>query len=386
MLRVEFQGANPTTIRARAWLAGTAEPTTWLLNTTDSTARSSTGDARRTVPERGHRGGTRLLRGQLAGDRDGDPGHRTANPSGAAHWLYVVDDGTVYVYDIDNNHALVKQFPIPEEGKRGVAVAPGRGLLYISECGKGNCAGANGSLIAYDLVHDVVAWIANYSSASTSPRSRPTARPSTCPTGRTPQTARFHPGRERRQAHRLHQHRHQRAQHDRLAGRHPGVPDRLHRQQLQLRARMDPTTNQVTLNAGPMVNGVRPFTVNGKHTLMFTTSTNTCGFQVLSLTTGQVLYTVPFSGSCTWTASNAPSHGISLSPDETRLYVMDAARTSSRSTTSAGYPRVPPSLVATVHSARSPAGRVPASPTASGRAGSLTTSPAATSTSATRAM
>jgi DNA-binding beta-propeller fold protein YncE len=84
------------------------------------------------------------------------------NPSGTAHWLYVVDDGTVYVYDIDNNHALVKQFPIPEAGKRGVAVAPGRGLLYVSECGTSNCKGSHGSLLAYDLVHDVVAWIANY--------------------------------------------------------------------------------------------------------------------------------------------------------------------------------------------------------------------------------
>ena len=36
MVRVEFQGANPTVIRARAWLAGTAEPTAWLLNTTDN--------------------------------------------------------------------------------------------------------------------------------------------------------------------------------------------------------------------------------------------------------------------------------------------------------------------------------------------------------------
>ena len=37
----------------------------------------------------------------------------TPNPTGAAHWLYVVVDGRVYVYDIDNNHTLVKQFPIP---------------------------------------------------------------------------------------------------------------------------------------------------------------------------------------------------------------------------------------------------------------------------------
>ncbi len=87
---------------------------------------------------------------------------------------------------------------------------------------------------------------------------------------------------------------------------------------------VNPATNQVTLNAGPDINGVRPFTVNGKHTLAFTTSTNTCGFQVLSLTTGKVLYTVPFSGSCSWSASNAPSHGISLSPDEKRVYIMDA--------------------------------------------------------------
>jgi len=37
-LRAEFQGANPTTIRARAWKDGTTEPSTWLLNTTDSTS------------------------------------------------------------------------------------------------------------------------------------------------------------------------------------------------------------------------------------------------------------------------------------------------------------------------------------------------------------
>ena len=35
-LRVEFQGTNPTTIRARAWLEGTSEPTAWLLSTTDN--------------------------------------------------------------------------------------------------------------------------------------------------------------------------------------------------------------------------------------------------------------------------------------------------------------------------------------------------------------
>jgi hypothetical protein len=44
-LRVEFQGVNPTTIRARAWQAGTTEPSTWLLNTTDNTAAEQTAGA-----------------------------------------------------------------------------------------------------------------------------------------------------------------------------------------------------------------------------------------------------------------------------------------------------------------------------------------------------
>jgi streptogramin lyase len=36
--RVQFQGVNPTTIRARVWPAGAAEPSTWLLSTTDTTS------------------------------------------------------------------------------------------------------------------------------------------------------------------------------------------------------------------------------------------------------------------------------------------------------------------------------------------------------------
>jgi PKD repeat protein len=37
-VRLQAQGTAPTTLRARAWLAGTTEPTTWQLTTTDSNA------------------------------------------------------------------------------------------------------------------------------------------------------------------------------------------------------------------------------------------------------------------------------------------------------------------------------------------------------------
>ncbi|MBO3086541.1 LamG domain-containing protein [Cellulomonas fengjieae] len=36
--RFQTQGSNPTTLRARVWLDGTAEPTTWQVTSTDSTA------------------------------------------------------------------------------------------------------------------------------------------------------------------------------------------------------------------------------------------------------------------------------------------------------------------------------------------------------------
>jgi hypothetical protein len=36
-MRVEATGTNPTTIRAKVWEAGTAEPTSWSRSVTDST-------------------------------------------------------------------------------------------------------------------------------------------------------------------------------------------------------------------------------------------------------------------------------------------------------------------------------------------------------------
>ena len=102
------------------------------------------------------------------------------------------------------------------------------------------------------------------------------------------------------------------------------------------------------LPAAGAVPGIRPFTINGKHTLMFTTSTSTCGFQVLSLTTGNVLYTVMFSCSCNWTVSDAHSHGISLSPDETRVYVMDAPLDQLEVYDVSGLPNAAPRFVASV--------------------------------------
>lgn len=253
------------------------------------------------------------------------PTHAAQSASTTSHWLYVVDDGSVSVYDIDNNNALVKQFPIPVSGKRGVDVSPGRGWLYVSYCGATNCGGGHGSLLAYDLVHNTVAWNVNYTFGVDQFTVTPDGSKIYMPHGSdaTDNTTSIID-----------------ASNGNVIGSintgsngHNTIAS-LDGSQVYLTGYtggnfnyadvVNPATNQIILKAGPVINGIRPFTVNSNHTLMYTTSTNTCGFQVLSLTTGSVLYTVPFSGSCNWTVSNAPSHGIALSPDEKRVYVMDA--------------------------------------------------------------
>jgi DNA-binding beta-propeller fold protein YncE len=266
-----------------------------------------------------------------------------------AHWLYVVDDGGLYVYDIDNNHAMVKHIAIPVMGKRGVAVAPTTGMLYISECGTNNCSGLHGSLLAYDLIHDTVAWTVNYPFGVDQLAVTPDGTKIYMPHGADSTDGitsilDAHTGKvigsiqtgtdghntivsqDGTQVY--------------LAGYTGKNYNFVHI--------VDPVTNTVISNVGPTLNGVRPFTINGKHTLMFTTSSNTCGFQVLSLTKGNVLFTVPFSGSCAWTASTGPSHGISLSPDEKRAYVMDGPLDQVEVYDISGLPVSMPRLVASV--------------------------------------
>jgi large repetitive protein len=43
VLRVQAQGASPTTIRAKVWRAGTAEPTAGMATGTDSTGPQTAG-------------------------------------------------------------------------------------------------------------------------------------------------------------------------------------------------------------------------------------------------------------------------------------------------------------------------------------------------------
>jgi len=90
---------------------------------------------------------------------------------------------------------------------------------------------------------------------------------------------------------------------------------------------MDTATHSVSETVGPFSNVIRPFTVNASQTLCFVNVNGLLGFEVGDLRTGKVLHRVEIPGSKPGAEKRhgCPSHGIGLTPDETELWVTDAA-------------------------------------------------------------
>ena len=66
---------------------------------------------------------------------------------------------------------------------------------------------------------------------------------------------------------------------------------------------------------------MRPFSINGSETRAYIAWSNYRGFSVGDLTTGKIIKSVSFGGN---PCIIAPSHGVSLSPDNKEVYVMDS--------------------------------------------------------------
>jgi DNA-binding beta-propeller fold protein YncE len=116
-------------------------------------------------------------------------------------------------------------------------------------------------------------------------------------------------------------------------------------------------SNTVVRKIGPLNGpGVRPFTINGSQTLSFTTARSFLGFQVGSISSGKVLYTVPVPGFSFDPSEfgRTPDHGISLSPDERELYLIDTPNGYVHVFDVRGLPGTAPRLVASIKLAHAP--------------------------------
>lgn len=250
-----------------------------------------------------------------------------AGGAGAAqvhHYLYVFPDGEIDVYDADQAFRQVDSLPLPQaRGIRGVAVAAATRMLYVSYGSDSNAG--SGHLLKYDLVGRRVVWDRTYRFGIDSMALARGGRTIFMPTGEAAT------GREWKViaadgGNVLATITAGSGPHNTVVGAsgkwvYLGSPGDDHLWVASTR------TYRVTRRIGPLIGGVRPFTVNGRETLAYTTATRYLGFQVSSLKSGRVLFTVPIRG-FSWNpgrfAASAPSHGIALSPNEKRLAVIDA--------------------------------------------------------------
>ncbi|MGZ3624268.1 MAG: YncE family protein [Ktedonobacteraceae bacterium] len=263
------------------------------------------------------------------------------------HYLYVFPDQTVYVYDMDNNFQLVQQISLPmTSGGRGIIADPAGGFLYLSYHGDGGIHG-NGSLLKYDLIHNQVVWTQNYSFGIDSGAITPDGSTIYMPDGEAAYDGTWHiintsDGSIKGTIFTVTGN----AAHNTIVG--------FSGQHVYLGGLNNPTffvastsTNKISETIGPLVGGVRPFTINGSESLVFTTHTGFLGFQVSNLNTGKILYTVPVNG-FTAPAGSTSTHGISISPDEKELYLIDTPNSYVHVFNISGLPTNAPTQVANI--------------------------------------
>jgi DNA-binding beta-propeller fold protein YncE len=239
------------------------------------------------------------------------------------------------VYAIAHGQTLVQQMSLPTgDGVRGVAVSPSTHRLYLSHGGDGGGYG-NGALTAVDLLSGQVLWTRHFAHGVDSFAITPDGQTIYLPDGELTDDGKWYvvqasDGQEVGMI-------------DTGVGTGDNGPHNtlvsLDGREVYLGDRnsaesgsnyfyvASTATNQIIRRVGPFKSGIRPFTVNGKNTLVYASVTGFLGFQVGDLTTGAILDTVaitpPAGVSCDNSGATDPSHGISLSPDERELYVLD---------------------------------------------------------------
>lgn len=90
---------------------------------------------------------------------------------------------------------------------------------------------------------------------------------------------------------------------------------------------VDAKTRTIVKEIGPFSNMVRPFTFNGKQTLLFANINDFLGFEIADLRTGAIVAHVEVPGVTPGRSPThgIPSHGIAMTQDETEIWIADNA-------------------------------------------------------------
>lgn len=256
------------------------------------------------------------------------PAQETRGRRTLARYEYVVVNGAAYVYTSGAHPRLVQTIKLPGiKEPRGISAdVPGHALL-VSYGGYGGDTG-HGALAKVDLVTGKVVWTRRYGTGVDSPAITRDGTRLYLPTGEADPSGLWLVIR---------------TSDGKLVGRIRGGA-KAHNTVLSadgsrvylggrgvnyMLVASAKTGAIVAPRIGPLLAGVRPFTVDPAGKLVFTTATRFTGFQISSAATGRVLQTVAINGfgdaPQTYTG-DAPSHGLVLTDDGRRVWVLDTPR------------------------------------------------------------
>ncbi|HLI61003.1 MAG TPA: hypothetical protein VKV21_15180 [Solirubrobacteraceae bacterium] len=268
---------------------------------------------------------------------------RTARGMATHHDEYVFVDHAMYVYDADHGERLLARRSLPGiAGVRGVAADIRTHALYISYGGYGG--GYDGSLARYDLLSNRIVWTRSYGTGVDSLAVSRNGARLYLPDGEL-STDGIWLVLNARSGAVIARIRGGNGPHNTVVGA-SGRWVYLGPRNSPYLSVASTATDRVIRRIGPLYSGVRPFTVNASETLAYTTATGLLGFQVSSIRTGHVLYTVRFGPRFKYDRGtfpySAPSHGISLSPEGRRVWVIDSPNSFVHVYDVAGVPRHAP--------------------------------------------
>ncbi|HMF99343.1 MAG TPA: hypothetical protein VKE96_33820 [Vicinamibacterales bacterium] len=229
----------------------------------------------------------------------------------------------VLVFDIDHGHKFVRRIPLqgtmPDGGRqeaiKGIAAHARTARLYVSTSRR---------VAAYDLTTDKLAWEQAYDD-------RGTDRIALSPDGKTLYAPSLGAPKW--------------IIADAATGARVGAvdkPGRPHNTQFsddgtrvyfeaegdtRTMSVVDAKTRTIVKEIGPFGNMVRPFTFNGKQTLLFANINDFLGFEIADLTTGAIVGHVEVPGVTAGRSPThgIPSHGIAMTQDETEIWIADNA-------------------------------------------------------------
>jgi hypothetical protein len=224
----------------------------------------------------------------------------------------------IVAFDIDNGHKFVKRIPLgglDEHGKprnvKGICASAATKLVHVS---------TTHTLMCLDLVTDKLLWEKAYEGGCD--------RMSVTPDGKTI----YLPSLEKD-----HWHVVDAVSGDVLAkivpksGSHNTICG-LNGKEAYLAGLKSPYltvadtgTRSAARTVGPFGASIRPFTVNGRQTLVFVNVNELLGFEVGDLVSGRMLHRVEVQGFEKGPVKRhgCPSHGIGMTPDEKEIWVCD---------------------------------------------------------------